>query len=99
MSLTSNNLIDELPELEIIEQALLDASKVIGEENLPQSVRDAWQSLNKLNARVNRKLVSLKREATKKYRDGRFDGFKEGWNADPLKIEANLQGKCPKRKK
>jgi len=95
----NNRLIDELPELDLIQRALLDASRIIGEEHLPQSVRDAWQALNKLNTRVNRKIVSLKRDATKKYRDGHFDGFKEGWDADPLKIEANLQGKYPKRKR
>ena len=94
----TTSLIDGLPEIDLIQQALLDASNLIGEDNLPDSIKDGWAAAQHLAQRINNVMIRLKRRNAKKYEEGKLAGFKEGWNADPLKIDMGLQGKHKRRK-
>jgi hypothetical protein len=84
------------PEISVIQTALLEASQIIGEDKLPESIKVAWQMANKLDGILYGRFMKLKRDGIKQYREGRHDGFKEGWEADPLKIENNSP--LPKRR-
>ena len=77
---------DTFPEVALIQQALLDASQIIGEEKLPESIKEAWHSTQNMVERMNARFIRIKRESVKQYDNGRADGFKEGWDADPLKV-------------